>query len=269
MNKKSQRLMFGRTRQYSLISPLNPFTATRSSQHSIWCLSAVTFVVAACSILYELLLAQTLSTIMGNTLFRYNLTIGIYIASLGIGALFFSRLNALNIRANLIITEITLSVVGFVAPVLVIMVDHFFQRLHSSNFLDYHHWVTQSCIFCFNHGLIILIGFVSGLELPLLMHLSKHFQPHYSNKILIVDYFGTIFGSILFPLILVPLLNLFTIAQTIGLVNAVVALLLSFWLLPEQKKWQLMSGILVILMIIALIFAHSSNQWIIETFYYG
>ena len=39
---------------------------------------AITFVLAFCSIVYELLLGQTLSAFLGNTVLRYSVTIGLY-----------------------------------------------------------------------------------------------------------------------------------------------------------------------------------------------
>ena len=269
MNNQIQHRSSGLTRFHSIMNVNSLSKFINPDHRSILFLTVITFVVAACSILYELLLAQTLSTIMGNTIFRYNLTIGIYIASMGLGALYYSRLNPAKMKANLICTEIILAIVGMMAPILVLMVEYLFQKFHSSNLLPYQHWFTQCFIFLFNHGLILAIGFISGLELPLLMNLSKQFQPHYSNKILTVDYFGTIIGSILFPIILVPFLNLFTIAQVIGMINAVMALLLARWLLPAIRKWQIISGLLAIFLLLVLLFANSINHWIIETFYYG
>ena len=46
----------------------------------------VTVLVAFCSIVYELLMAQTLTLLTGNSVLRYSTTIGLYLASMGIGA---------------------------------------------------------------------------------------------------------------------------------------------------------------------------------------
>ena len=46
-----------------------------------------TFVLAFCSIVYELLLGQSLSAFLGNTVLRYSVTIGLYMLSMGIGSL--------------------------------------------------------------------------------------------------------------------------------------------------------------------------------------
>ena len=48
---------------------------------------AITFILAFCSIVYELLLGQTLSAFLGNTVLRYSVTIGLYMMSLGIGSM--------------------------------------------------------------------------------------------------------------------------------------------------------------------------------------
>ena len=47
----------------------------------------ITFILAFCSIAYELLLGQSLSAFLGNTVLRYSVTIGLYMLSMGIGSL--------------------------------------------------------------------------------------------------------------------------------------------------------------------------------------
>ena len=47
----------------------------------------LTGTVAACSILYELLLAQTLAALLGNSVMRYSITIGCFLGALGLGAI--------------------------------------------------------------------------------------------------------------------------------------------------------------------------------------
>ena len=49
-------------------------------------LLTITFIVSACSLLYELLIAQTLSLLAGNTVVWYSLTVGAYLGAMGIGA---------------------------------------------------------------------------------------------------------------------------------------------------------------------------------------
>ena len=48
-------------------------------------LLAITLVLAACSLVYELLIAQTLSLLAGNTVIWYSLTVGLYLGAMGLG----------------------------------------------------------------------------------------------------------------------------------------------------------------------------------------
>ena len=45
----------------------------------------ITLILAFCSIVYELLLGQTLSAFFGNTVLRYSVTIGLYLFAMGMG----------------------------------------------------------------------------------------------------------------------------------------------------------------------------------------
>ena len=68
----------------------------------------ITLLVAYCSIVYELLMAQTLSVLMGNTVMRYSITIGIYLASLGLGAMLCERGHEKDTSRRLVRVEIWL-----------------------------------------------------------------------------------------------------------------------------------------------------------------
>ena len=52
-------------------------------------LLTITVIVSACSLLYELLIAQTLSLLAGNTVVWYSLTVGAYLGAMGLGAALF------------------------------------------------------------------------------------------------------------------------------------------------------------------------------------
>ena len=50
----------------------------------------LTVIVAACSIIYELVYSQALTVLYGGTIARYSITIGLYLISLGLGSFFFN-----------------------------------------------------------------------------------------------------------------------------------------------------------------------------------
>lgn len=224
--------------------------------------------VAMCSLLYELLLAQTLSTTMGNTVLRYNVTIGLYIASMGIGALLYKRLlgwwqrKSRDEDSGFIVVEVILSYLGVLAPILVLIVDSIFQK--SGHYLSF---ISQTSLFIFNHSLIVLIGFFSGLELPLLMDMGKKIHHQLGRRVLAFDYLGTLLAAVVFPILLVPFFNLYTIGAMVAFLNGVVAL--SFIVYKGLRSlWMIIPLLLsVVGNILFMLFEETCNQWIIQKFY--
>lgn len=249
---------------------LSLFKLPMESRQASLVLLAFTTVVATCSLLYELLLAQTLATTMGNTVLRYNVTIGLYIASMGLGALCYPRLiqrwRARNERGDevgFVWIEVLLSVIGFLSPMIVLMVDSLFQRTSV-----YQGWFAQSFMFSFNHLLIVLIGFISGLELPLLMDMAKKIHPLLGRRVLGFDYLGTLIAAVSFPILLVPYFNLFTIAAMVALLNGLVALLFVFYRKVGGVAGLTLLGISLVANLLYLFNHKSMNQWIIDQFYF-
>lgn len=170
----------------------------------------VTVILAFCSIVYELLLAQTLTEIFGGSVLRYALTIGLYLFSMGIGvsAYGFARKR---LPLNLISLEIILSLVGALSVFI----------LFNLAFVSIEQY-TFSLIS--GHALICVIGFLSGMEIPFLVDLDpkKRF-----SLILGVDFIGTLIGALAFPLLFYPHLSLFSVGVFIALLNFITAVYLA------------------------------------------
>ncbi|MCB9730187.1 MAG: hypothetical protein H6744_12840 [Deltaproteobacteria bacterium] len=187
----------------------------------------MTLVVAFCSMVYELLLAQTLSATMGNTNFRYNLTIGLYLASLGLGAFLFGRRKRHDDTALLIDVELWLSLCGSTAPVLVLAFDAAAHALCDATGASFSGLPIQLAVHIANHGLIVIIGLLSGYELPLLMAIgAANDETGPGHRVLITDYVGTLLAALSFPLWLLPTFGVFGVAALAGLLNVLTALFL-------------------------------------------
>lgn len=219
-----------------------------------------TIFVAACSILYELLLAQTLSSTMGNTILRYNLTVGLYMASLGVGALLFSRIKISNDVKTLIDLEILLSIVGALSPFIILIFEK-----NSSSLLSGIPSLYNLSVYLFNHFLIIVIGFLSGIELPLLMQIGTKIEEKFDLKVLVFDYAGTIIGIILFPNYLLPHFGIFSLAIMIAFFNCLIALF--FAITYNDLKRKLITTSLFCIFLTSLIFQNTINHFIIEGIY--
>ncbi len=170
-------------------------------------LYGTTIVVAFCSILYELLLAQTLTVLFGGSVLRYSITIGLYLFSLGVGTLSFSYFKGGALRL-FVRTELWLSLIGASAVGFLLMVSVW----------QFHFPVL---VFVFAHLLILLIGFLSGLEIPLLVALAQ--REHFS-QILSVDYLGALVGSVLFGVYLHSHVGLVSTSIWVGIINYLIAL---------------------------------------------
>lgn len=170
----------------------------------------VVFLLALCSIAYELILAQSLAAFLENTVLRYSVTIGLYMFSLGVGALLADE----KLRSKPLITlswvEVFLSILGGGSVIFLYLVEH--------------SGVSRIVFSVFAHSLIIIIGVLSGLEIPLLLELAQ--RKSTENTILGINYFGAFVGTIAFAFLFCPKMGLVASSLFLGAVNAAAGVLL-------------------------------------------
>ncbi len=171
-----------------------------------------TFILAFCSIVYELLLGQSLSAFFGNTVLRYSITIGLYMLSMGIGALIAEGRFVKHPVISLLRVEAFLTIIGGGSVAYLFIV----------NSLD----VGTTILLLFGHGLIIVIGILSGFEIPLLMALKGLESDGKDILVLGVDYFGAFCGTIIFAFVFYPKVGLVPTAFSVALLNSLVGVAL-------------------------------------------
>ena len=171
-----------------------------------------TFILAFCSIAYELLLGQALSAFLGNTVLRYSVTIGLYMFSMGMGSLMAEGKFVRNPVTTLLKMEILLTIIGGGAVILLLAFD-------STGM--------SSLLFsAFAHALIIIIGVLTGFEIPLLMHLKNIETKHSESLVLGINYLGAFVGTVVFAFVLYPLVGLIPTAFLLAFLNAAVGIAL-------------------------------------------
>jgi len=193
----------------------------------------ITILMAACSIIYELVLAQTLTALFGGVVLRYSITIGLYLLGLGLGALYFERYSHGSadrfFRTQLILS--TLGSLGFISLIFISGWQYDFPWL----------------VWAYAHSLIVIIGFFSGLEIPLMNALNK-------NKLtqtLSLDYLGGLIGSVCFPLILYPYFGLITTSLIAAFINLSLCTYLAFtFKKPTGVKVLLIVALVVFLILL-------------------
>lgn len=171
-----------------------------------------TFVLAFCSIVYELLLGQSLSAFLGNTVLRYCVTIGLYMVSMGIGAMLAEGRRVHDPVVALLRIETLLSLTGGLSVLL----------LHGAS------WVLGSgaAFSLLAHGLIVAVGVLTGFEIPLLIEVRHVDAGDSENSVLGVDYLGAFAGAVLFAFVFYPKLGILPTAFFTALLNAAVGLAL-------------------------------------------
>ncbi|MER2491118.1 polyamine aminopropyltransferase [Catenovulum sediminis] len=176
------------------------------------------FIAGLCSIIYELLIATTGSYFLGDSITQFSLTIGVYMATMGIGSYLSRWVSEQTLLAQFIAYELVLALVGgSCVPVL---------------YFSY----AQDLPFQFISILLTaVIGVLVGLEIPLL---SRLMEKHYSLKanlsnVLSIDYFGALIATLVFPLALLPWLGVFKTSLLFGLLNLSIALTL-LWYFFQQ-----------------------------------
>ena len=60
-------------------------------KRSVWTVYLITLILSSCSLIYELLIAQSMAMLAANMVVWYSLTVGTYLAAMGIGALLYDR----------------------------------------------------------------------------------------------------------------------------------------------------------------------------------
>ena len=184
------------------------------------------FSAAVCAIVYQLLIGSVSSYFLGNSVEQFSLTIGFFLAAMGLGS-WLSRFVADDLLlTRLAQLEIWLGLLGGVSVgvlyVLYGYTDHF------------------------RAGMLALstaIGALVGLEVPLITRLLRGhgtLRAALSN-VLSLDYLGALLASLLFPYILLPFLGSLHTALVAGLVNAILGLGVVFAfkevLEPRTFRW--------------------------------
>jgi spermidine synthase len=213
----------------------------------------ITFVLAFCSIVYELLLGQALSAFLGNTVLRYSITIGLYMLSMGIGALIAEGRFVTRPVISLLLVETLLTLIGGSSVVLLFVVNA--------------QGVSPALISVVAHGLIIVIGILSGFEIPLLIQLKGFEEKNKDNAIIGVNYLGAFFGTVVFALILYPYAGIVMAAFLVALSNALVGTALftqSKHVGPNEKNIFYLLLIVEVALVLVLVYCLTTSDHISE-----
>jgi spermidine synthase len=186
------------------------------------------FIAGLCSIIYELQISTASSYFLGDSIKQFSLTIGVYMAAMGLGS-YLSRFFHAPLTGTFIVTEILLGVAGGLS---IPLAYYAFDKVDRTAF--------QYLML----GQTLWIGVLTGLEIPLLSRIMQEeysFERNLSN-VLSLDYFGALAATLLFPFLLLPALGVFRTSVLFGLLNIVLGFLVVLWGakdLPRRSRTRL------------------------------
>jgi spermidine synthase len=178
------------------------------------------FLVATCGLIYELVAGALASYLLGDSVLQFSTIIGTYLFAMGVGS-YAARYVERGLLTAFIQVQILVGLFGGCSAAIL--------------FLVFSYGTGFRLVL---YGLVFLIGFLVGLEIPLLLRILKE---HLSFKelvsqVLALDYVGALAASVLFPLFLVPHLGLIRTAFFFGMVNTGVAFLFVVKF-QKQGRW--------------------------------
>ncbi len=213
------------------------------------------FVVAACGLLYELAAGALASYLLGDSVLQFSTIIGAYLFAMGLGS-YASRWFDRQLAAHFLRIELLVGLVGGFMPALLFAV----------------HAVAPGPFRGVLYALVLFIGFLVGLEIPLVMRLLRrsYALKDLVSQVLTVDYLGALAVSVAFPLVLLPQLGLIRSGLLFGLLNAGVALWALAVFRAEVRRFA--AHVLACLATLAalsagFVWADQYTSWVEERFY--
>ena len=210
----------------------------------VYIIYLLTLIVAFCSIVYELIFSQALTIIFGGTVLRYSVTIGLFLFSLGIGSFLYRYFDSKNKKINFFRIEILLSLIGPLGLLFIISINSITSPLVFTDFF-------QTILLLLSHVPIILVGILSGLEIPFLSSMA-HKNNNFS-EVLGFDYLGSLVGTLIYALYLYPGGGLISSILVIGFLNLIVAVVFYWTLYQGRSRLLYYFSLLFILIYIILL----------------
>jgi len=202
------------------------------------------FIAGLCSIIYELLIATTVSYFLGDSVKYFSITIGVYMAAMGLGS-YISKYIDERILERFIIIELWLGVLGGLSIPALYFTYAYFSPLFIPTYLFF----------------TIAIGFFIGLEIPFLTRLMETYNQLKVNiaNILSFDYLGALLATISFPFILLPLFGVYQSSLLFGLVNMSIGFVVLHFFADQvgykSKRYKKITYLFTTIIVLMIIFS--------------
>lgn len=219
----------------------------------------VIIITATCWIIYELLLSTLSSYLLWNSILQFSLTIGFFLLGLWIWSFLAKFIK--NYEKIFIIIETILAIIWWGSIILIKWI-----YLYLINYL----FIFQIFYLLF----VVLIWILIWLEIPLIwIFLNKKYQNFQKTiwNLLSLDYIGSLIGTILFPVLLLPWLWLTYTAIAVWIFNLIVSIIfiiISSISTKEKIKFLIINFLGLILLLWIYLFGIKKIEKIWDHFFY-
>ena len=200
------------------------------------------FATGCSGIVAEFVLSTLATYLMGNATFQWTMIMSIMLFAMGMGSRTSRHFDS-HLLDTFILSEFLLSALCALSSVLAFGLS---TQIESREIVIY--------------PLAFSIGFLIGLEIPLVTRLNSIYQELRSNiaSVLEMDYFGSLLGGVLFAFVFLPFLGFIYTPILLGSINFIVAswLMWRFLNLTHRKKRLISAfGLCLVILVSATIFA--------------
>jgi spermidine synthase len=198
------------------------------------------FIVASCGLAYELIAGALASYLLGESVLRFSTIIGAYLFAMGIGSHLSKYVDDRVVLARFIDIELMIGLLGGLSACALFLI---------------YAWAGAPFRVSL-YAIVLMIGVLVGMEIPLVMRLLHQRKQAFEalvSRVLTFDYLGALAVSLLFPLVLAPLLGLARTAVVFGVLNAGIGLWVTHRYRTElpQAGALMMRGWLVLAVLLA------------------
>lgn len=213
----------------------NFFTHSRALKISL-------FATGLSGIVAEYVLATMATYFLGDSVFQWTIILSLMLFSMGLGSRVCKRIKS-NLLEKFILVELVITLVTSFSALLIYTLMPF-----------------VSSIDIFIYGMSLVLGFLIGMEIPLVTRINEEYEELQSNisNVMENDYYGSLLGGLFFAFIGIRYLGLTYTPFVAGGVNLLVAILvyLKFRnLIKENRKIKYYMFFTPVIFFAGLIFA--------------
>ena len=206
------------------------------------------FLTGASGFIFECILSTVATFVLGNSIEQFSVTISLMMLMMGLAGFLQRKISDKRLVEKFLLVEVGLAILGGFAPIAV-------YAAYAA--MDTHFILVQ-------YFFVLSIGFLIGLEIPLVLRLNRHFLPQLKSNIASVfstDYLGAFIGALIWVYVLLRHFPLTEISFLVAGISFTVALVTySYFSYHRIASRGAIPAAAIGLTAISLIYGYSENR---------